>query len=121
MVRYECMKIALEIISNEIVQQYNLHGVASNGWVYMDIHKDMICLKQQTTLQITTSSSASPSLAMPSLPEPPPLWKHGTKDITFSLVVDNFGLQYGGKKNSDHLIQALKKLYTISVDWTGAL
>ena len=35
MVRYEYMKIALEIIPNEIVQQYNLHNVASNGWVYM--------------------------------------------------------------------------------------
>ena len=33
MARYEYMKIALEIIPEEIVQQYNLHDVASNGWV----------------------------------------------------------------------------------------
>ena len=49
------------------------------------------------------------------------LWKHSTKDITFSLVVDYFRVKYVGKENSDHLIQALKNLYTISIDCNGAL
>ena len=40
------MKVALEIIHKEIVQQYNLHDVASNGWVYMDIRKGVPGLKQ---------------------------------------------------------------------------
>ena len=42
-------------------------------------------------------------------------WKHATKDTCFSLVVDNFGVKYVGKDTADHLIQALKKLYTISI------
>ena len=36
-------------------------------------------------------------------------------------MVDNFGVKHVGKDTSDHLIQALKKLYTISIDWTGSL
>ena len=49
------------------------------------------------------------------------LCKHTTKPIIFSLIVDNFGVQYIGKENSDHLIQALQKLYNISIKWTGSI
>ena len=51
----------------------------------------------------------------------PSLWKHATKDICFSLVFDDFCVKHVGKDTSDHLIQALKKLYTISIHWTGSL
>ena len=30
-----------------------------------------------------------------------------------------YRVKYIGKENADHLIQALQKLYTISIDWTG--
>ena len=36
-------------------------------------------------------------------------------------MVDDFGVKYVGKDTADHLIQALKNLYTISIDWTGSL
>ena len=55
------------------------------------------------------------------VPRTPALWKHATKPIILSLVVDNFGVKYTGKENADHLIQALQKLYTISINWTGYL
>ena len=51
----------------------------------------------------------------------PALWKHATKPIILSLIVDDFGVKYIGKENADHLIQALQKLYTISIDCTGSL
>ena len=51
----------------------------------------------------------------------PTLWKHNTKPIFFSLVADDFGVKYIGKENADHFIQALQKLYTISIDLTGSL
>ena len=53
------------------------------------------------------------------VPHTPALWKHVTRDITFSLVADDFGVKYVGKENAYHLIQDLKKQYTISMDWTG--
>ena len=46
MSRYEYMKIALDIVSDEIIRQYNLCDLASNGWVYMEIRKGMPGLKQ---------------------------------------------------------------------------
>ena len=55
------------------------------------------------------------------VPRTPALWKHTTKPIIFSLFVEKFGVKYIGKENADHLNQALQKLYTISIDWTGSL
>ena len=51
----------------------------------------------------------------------PALWKHSTRNISFSLVVDDSGVKYVGKDNSDHLISALRELYTVSTDWKGTL
>ena len=40
------MKTSLVIIPEEIISQYNLLQLASNGWVYLEIRKGMPDLKQ---------------------------------------------------------------------------
>ena len=49
----------------------------------------------------------------------PGLWTHTTRPISFTLVVDDFGVKYVGKENAVHLISILKQHYEISEDWTG--
>ena len=49
------------------------------------------------------------------------LRKHTTRDIPFSLIVNDFGIKSVGKENADHMIKALKKQCTIYMDWTGSL
>ena len=44
----------------------------------------------------------------------PCLWSHVSRPIAFTLVVDNFGVKYMGKKHADHLANALKNKYKIS-------
>jgi len=51
----------------------------------------------------------------------PSLWKHDTLPVVFSLVVDDFGVKYTSRASTQHLIDALKNLYSISIDWTGWL
>jgi hypothetical protein len=46
---------------------------------------------------------------------------HHTRPITFTLVVDDFGIKYEGDTHSHHLIDTLKKYYTVATDWTGSL
>eukprot|EP00957_Ditylum_brightwellii_P064155 4867840-Ditylum_brightwellii.AAC.1 len=43
------------------------------------------------------------------------------RDITFSLIVDDFGIKYTNRDDVDHLTTALRKLYQITVDWNGKL
>jgi hypothetical protein len=47
--------------------------------------------------------------------------RHVTHPIQFTLVVDDFGVQYVGKENAQHLIDALKTYYTVLKYWTGGL
>jgi hypothetical protein len=40
--------------------------------------------------------------------------------ITFSLVVDDFGIKYVGQEHAEHLKASIEKHYQISCDWTGS-
>ena len=49
------------------------------------------------------------------------MWRHATRPITFSFVVDDFGIKYVGKEHADHLIKCLKEKCKLTEDWTGNL
>ena len=49
----------------------------------------------------------------------PGLWKHKTRPILFSLVVDDIGIKYTNKEDADHLMSVLKENYKIKEDWKG--
>jgi hypothetical protein len=51
----------------------------------------------------------------------PGLWCHKWCPIIFSLVVDEFGIKYGGKQHIDHRINSIKNQNTFSKDWEGRL
>ena len=121
MSRYEYMKTALDIVPKKIICQYNICALASNGLVYMEICKVIPGLKQaghitNDHLHLHLSKFGYAPVALT-----PSLWKHATKNIIFSLVVADFGVKYVGKDNDNLLIQALKKLYTVSINWYSAL
>jgi hypothetical protein len=42
------------------------------------------------------------------------LWKHDTRPISFSLVVDDFRVKYIGREHAEHLMEC------ISSDWNGS-
>ena len=48
------------------------------------------------------------------------LWKHQTKLISFTLVVDDFKIKYTNKDDINHLFKAIKDKYLFKIDWTGA-
>jgi hypothetical protein len=49
----------------------------------------------------------------------PGYWKHNWKPISFTLVVDDFGVKYIRKEHIHHLTQTLKLHYEIEEDWEG--
>jgi hypothetical protein len=46
-------------------------------------------------------------------------WTHVTRTISFSLVVDDFGVKYVGREHAEHLMACIKKNYNVSSDWNG--
>jgi hypothetical protein len=49
----------------------------------------------------------------------PGLWTHKTHPISFTLVINDFGIKYVGKEHALHLSNILKENYKISEDWSG--
>ena len=49
----------------------------------------------------------------------PGLWKHDTRPIQFTLVVDDFGVKYVGEEHALHLQRTIEKHYKMTTDWTG--
>ena len=47
------------------------------------------------------------------------LWQHDTRPTKFCLCVDDFGVKYFSQADADHLLDALKEHYKISVDLEG--
>ena len=53
------------------------------------------------------------------MPQTPGLWKHTSRRTTFTLCVDDFGIQYFSKVDADHLIDAIQATYEFSIYWEG--
>ena len=50
------------------------------------------------------------------------LWKHVWRIISFTLVVEHFGIGYVEREHPDHLMSALKMYYeNITTYWEGKL
>ena len=47
----------------------------------------------------------------------PGLWTHKTRKICFTLVVNDFAIKYTNLEDAQHLIDVLKKDYTITINW----
>jgi hypothetical protein len=43
-------------------------------------------------------------------------WKHKTRPICFTLIVDNFAVKYVNEEDTEHLINTIKKYYPMTVD-----
>ena len=121
MVRYKYVQIKLEDIPEEIIHEYNLcEQVTKDGYVYVEIQKGMYGLPQAGILaqellekQLNEHGYSQNKAVLG-------LWTHKTRPISFTLVVDDFGVKYTGKEHATHLISILKQYYEISEDWTGS-
>ena len=47
------------------------------------------------------------------------MWKHISRKTVFCLCVDDFGVKYYNVDDANHLLDALRKSYKITVDWKG--
>jgi hypothetical protein len=49
----------------------------------------------------------------------PGLWTHETRKTCFALVINDFAIKYANMKDAHHLMDGLKKDYTITFDWNA--
>ena len=87
---YKYMRIAVEMVPNEIMDQFNLHSMVHNGFVYVEIWHGMYDLPQEGCIANEQLCNVLAPFVFLPFPATPGLWKHNTQPISFCLVVDNF-------------------------------
>jgi hypothetical protein len=112
----EYMCIHISIIPDSIIAQYKLFDLVQNCYVLVEIMKGMNGLPQTGILyyeQLITHIARDGFTSC--------LWKDATRDITFCLMVDDFGVTCTDKVDATHLFNVIRELYEVTTDWTGLL
>jgi hypothetical protein len=119
MPNFEYMRIPCTAIPDELMEHYNLHNLVHNGAVYVEIQRGMYGLPQAGKLANDQLLSFLAPHGYRPCKITPGLWKHDTRPIQFTLVVDDFGVKYTDEADAKHLLSVLEQHYKCSVDWTG--
>ena len=117
MKRPEYMKLKITDIPEEIIQEYNLKElVTQDGYVYCEITKGMYGLPQAGILaqELLEKRLAKEGYKQSKIING--FWKHKTRPISFTLVVDDFAVKYVKEEDAEHLINTIKKYYPLKID-----
>ncbi len=116
---YAYMHIPVSAIPNSIMELYKLHDLVHNGHIYVEIQKGMYSLPQAGRI----ANEHLQCLLLPHgyhpCPFTPGLWQHDTRDVHFTLVVDDFTVHYTNCDNAMHLLTALQEQYQVTEDWNA--
>ena len=117
--RFEYVKLKMNDTPDEIKAEYKLHAKATDGHVYVEVRKTIYGLPQSGLLSNQLLEKRLDTHGYYQSKLVPGLWKHSTRSIQFTLVVDDFGVKYQHERDVAHLMGALKENYRIKEDWTG--
>ena len=95
---YEYMKIPLALFPEWVKTQYNLDTHARDGFVFLD-RRAVWGPPQAGILANKLLQKWLKPHGYYECVNTPGLWRHVTRPITFSLMVDNFGVKYMGKEH----------------------
>ena len=118
---FEYMRIPLDLFPVWIKEQYNLNTLAYKGFVHLEMRRAVWGLPQAGILANKRLCRKLAPFGYFEHARTPGLWYHVSRPISFTLVVDDFGVKYVDQDDIDHLIAAVKSAYKLSEDWTGNL
>ena len=115
------MKMPLSLFPKWIVGQYDLNTHAKDGWVHLEMRRAVWGLPQAGILANKRLRQKLAPFGYSECVDTPGLWIHQTRPISFTLIVDNFGVKYVSQVDVDHLIASVRSTYTLTEDWSGDL
>ena len=110
----EYVAVPISLFPPDIIKDYNLQSKVRNNTVYGKVTKGMYGLPQAGKLahddlvQHLATGGYFPAKHTPGL------FHNKSRSIQFTLIVDDFGVKYTNPAALHHLIQHLKKKYTIT-------
>jgi hypothetical protein len=102
----EYMRIHISLIPDEIKEEYNVEDyVDENGFVYVETTGAIYGLSQSGYLAHEDLKKNLAKFGYAPAKRTHGLWFHKTRKISFTLVVDDFGVKYVDKADALHLIK----------------
>ena len=115
------MRIHLSLIPQEIIEGYDaIKFVDKDGYRYVEVTRAMYGLAQSGQISNQDLQKHVAKYGYYLTKRTPGLWKHQTRSISFTLVVDDFGFKHTNKGYIDHLFEAIKDKYPLKIDWEGS-
>ena len=112
------MCIPLKIIPKEIIDAYNATTLVYNkGWIYMGSEKGMYGIKQAGIIFNPELLKHMDPFGYHTVQHTPSLWVHYNRNTIFSLVLDDFCVQYSSMENTDHFLNALREKISLQSIW----
>jgi hypothetical protein len=115
------MKMPIGLFPPWTIKRYDLLNKVVKGYVYLQMQKGVWGLPQAGILANKLLRKRLAPHGYFECSHTPGLWKHSTRPISFTLVVDDFGIKYKCQEDVDHLIAALKTKYNLTKNWVGNL
>jgi hypothetical protein len=106
------MVINLSSFPEETIDKYDLIELAQDGKVYKEFQKGMYGFPQAGILANELLQRNLAKYGYRPTKHTHGMWKHDTHPISFSLVVDDFGVKYVGREHAEHLMECIKKIIT---------
>jgi hypothetical protein len=106
---FEYMQILLASFPIWIVEQYDLKKHVLNEFVHLEMRRAIWGLPQAGILANKQLRRKSAPFGYYECINTPGLWYHISRPISFTLVVDDFGVKYVGQEHSDHLIASISE------------
>jgi hypothetical protein len=100
--RFEYMVINLASLPQETIERYDLNELAQDGKVYIEIQKGMYGLPQAGILANELLQRNLAKDGYHPMTHTHGLWTHDPRPISFSLVVDDFGVKYVGREHAEN-------------------
>ena len=115
--RKEYMRVPIKHIPLKIQKKYNMEPLIYNGYILMEISNTIYGLPQAGRLSQERLVSHLATFGYKQCSNTPCLFVHESNGIAFTLVVDDFLVKYKNQGAAEHLLAALRELYTITTDF----
>ena len=116
----ECLRIHKKYFFPDICEKYNINSlIAPDNYVYCKIIRGVYGLKQAAKLARDKLVDHLKPYGYYPDKYAQNIWKHKTRPTKFCLCVDDFGIKYNTEEDAEHLINALKTAYEITIDKEG--
>ena len=104
------IRVKLSDIPDEVIEEYKLREKATkNGSVYIKAKRGLYSLPQSGLLANKLLKKRLNKHSYRQSKLVPGLWKHDTRQIQFTLVVDDFRVKYKGEEHAQHLKNTLEE------------